>query len=82
MTNKEIKDDIIETFERLEVLRNYDSNSSASQHSLTGQIQLSYDFENIQSHDDVLQMVEEEGYCRCNHNFEIAEGLNVMILMQ
>ena len=81
MTTQEIKNEILERFENLEKLAIHDVNRSFFNYNLTGQLQLSYDFENEKSYDDVLKMLQDEGYESFRHNFELCEGLNVMILM-
>lgn len=72
MTKEEIKQEIEDAFGRLQT-------SGDKLCEVKGQISLSFDFENENQYNEVVNLLQEE-WGHFNHNFEVKEGLNVLVL--
>lgn len=74
MSNLEkIKLEIEDVFGRL-------NTSGDNKVDISGQISITFDFENEKQYDDVMKLLQEE-YVHYKHNFELDNGLNVFVLM-
>lgn len=70
---EEIKLEIEDVFSRL-------NTSGYNKFDISGQVGISFEFESEKQYDKIIELLQEE-YNHHKHNFELDNGLNVMVLM-